>query len=832
MMNDEQFDSLLDAMKASDAPREMAEAKERVRAKLPGYLEGMGGPVCAEFRPELAGYLAGTLEETRRLLVEDHLSRCAACRNVYLEMKGDRQKVVPMPARVPRKIPSFAKWAIAASVAALSVWAGRDSLDKMMAPSGARATVAQGSGELVRMDGHALKAGDALGEGDIVRSGRGTRARLTLADGSQLEMNERSELFVTAAWSGQTVHLERGDVMIQAAKQRRGHLRVLTNDSVTSVKGTVFGVSTGLQGSLVTVIEGAVQVEKAGGESLLKPGQHAATSEALESVTPSEAVAWSADAQKYFTLLAELAALEVKVAALPSPALRTDPQLLQYLPANTLIYGAIPNLGGTVQQTMQLIDQRAAESPVLKEWWTSPQMTEMKSHLVELQAVSPLIGEEMVVALAGSKPDHSPLLVMGVKSGQRVALAAKLDQIFAAIGEKPAFVLNDQYLMMAGNAADLAAAQSVAAKLTGTSFGAEIKARYAKGAGWLLGANIEQAVLMNTTSMQSQAALLATGANRMKHLFLEQKSAGSASENSALLTFNGPREGLASWLASPAATSAGEYISSEALVAGAFTTRNPRQLFDSVMDTLSKMAPESIGHLREFEQKTGVNFANDIVSALGTDYAYAVETPTLPIPGWIAAAEVYQQASLDSALRRFVDAYNREETTHKLVLATETASGRTWTTLSGTGVGAALTLQMTYDRGYLLLGTDRAVLVRAIQVRNGGFPLVRSAKFRNQLPNGFGVHQSAFFWVNTNDSVRQMASVLGANSGQIGTLLQSREPLLILVNGETERIGASSRNRITAMLFDMMLAGAVSQGQPGGQQRLQRKLIERKRTQL
>jgi len=639
-----------------------------------------------------------------------------------------------------------------------------------------------------------------------------------------MEMNERSELYVTAAWSGQTVHLERGDVLIQAAKQRRGYLRVATHDSVTSVKGTVFGVSTGMQGSLVTVIEGAVQVEQNGGGRLLKPGDHTATSESLQSVTPVEAVAWSADAQKYIQLLAELALIEQKVAALPSPALRTDPQLLQYLPAGTLVYGSIPNLGGTVQQTMQLIDQRAAESPVLKEWWSSPSMTEMKSHMVELQAVSPMIGEEMVVALTGPKLDHSPLLVMGVKPGQRAALGAKLDQIFAGLGHKPAYVLNDQYLMMAGYAAELAAAQT-GAKLTGTPFGAEIKARYTKGAGWLLGANIEQAILL-TTGTQAQAAMLATGASRMKHLFLEQKAVGSANENSALLTFNGPREGLANWLASPAATAAGEYISSEALVAGSLTTRNPRQLFDSLMDTLSRLAPESIAHVREFEQKTGVNFANDIMGALGTDYAYAIETPTLPIPGWIAAAEVYRPASLDESLRRFVEAFNREAQGQQLTLATETTGGRTWTTLRSAAT-SAVTLQMTYDRGYLLMGTDRATLVKAIQTRAGGFPLVRSAKFRNQLPTGFGVHQSAFLWVNTTESVRQMLSAV--NSGPLATLLQSREPLLILVNGETERIAASSRNRITGMIFDLLLAGAMNGNQPGQNQRLR---IDKKKAQL
>ena len=645
-----------------------------------------------------------------------------------------------------------------------------------------------------------------------MRSGRGTRARLRLADGSQLEMNERSELYVTAAWSGQTVHLERGDVLIQAAKQRRGHLRVATNDSVTSVKGTVFGVSAGMQGSLVTVIEGAVQVDQAGGGHLLKPGEHAATSAALAAVTPAEAVAWSADAQKYITLLAELAAIEQKVAALPSPALRTDPQLLAYLPASTMIYGSVPNLGNTVEQTMGMIDARAKESPVLKEWWTAASMVEMKQHLTMLQTVTPLIGDEMVFALTSDGTSMQHVMVMGVKAGQRAALLAKLDQTFAGTTQKPAYTVNDRYVMLSADASSLATVESAAAKLSTTPFGAEIRARYAKGAGWLIAVNVEQAVLRTGTSLHSQASLLALGANRMRHLFLEQKSVGSASENSALLTFNGQREGLVSWLASPAATAAGEYISSEALIAGSLTTRNPRQLFDSLMDTLSKLAPESISHLREFEQKTGVNFANDIMGALGTDYAYAVETPTLPIPGWIAAAEVYKPASLDESLRRFVEAFNREGKGEKLILATETVGGRTWTTI-GHSVSTAMTLQMTYDRGYLLFGTDRATLVRAIQTRTGGFPLVRAAKFRNHLPTGAGVHQSAFLWINTSESVRKMLSTLV--TGQLATLLQSREPLLILINGETERIGAASRNRITGLLFDMLLAGATRSNQAG-----------------
>ncbi len=85
-----------------------------------------------------------------------------------------------------------------------------------------------------------LQTGGVVGEGEVIRTGPGAHAVLRLADGSQIEVNERTELFLQAAWSGQTVHLQRGDIIVQAAKQHRGHLRVLTRDTAASVKGTVF----------------------------------------------------------------------------------------------------------------------------------------------------------------------------------------------------------------------------------------------------------------------------------------------------------------------------------------------------------------------------------------------------------------------------------------------------------------------------------------------------------------------------------------------------------------------------------------------------------------
>ncbi len=78
-------------------------------------------------------------------------------------------------------------------------------------------------------------------------------------------------------WSGKTVALERGSVMVEAAKQRRGRLEISTPDCMVSVKGTIFSVSRGLKGSRVSVVEGEVKVDKAGGTELLHRGDQTAT---------------------------------------------------------------------------------------------------------------------------------------------------------------------------------------------------------------------------------------------------------------------------------------------------------------------------------------------------------------------------------------------------------------------------------------------------------------------------------------------------------------------------------------------------------------------------
>jgi ferric-dicitrate binding protein FerR (iron transport regulator) len=92
----------------------------------------------------------------------------------------------------------------------------------------------------------------------MVRANGGASTVLKLADGSR-EMRADSELFIERADDGVRLHLNQGTVIVNAAKQRNGHLYVHARDITVSV-GAVFFVKTEEAGSRVGVLEGLVVV--------------------------------------------------------------------------------------------------------------------------------------------------------------------------------------------------------------------------------------------------------------------------------------------------------------------------------------------------------------------------------------------------------------------------------------------------------------------------------------------------------------------------------------------------------------------------------------------
>lgn len=233
-------------------------------------------------------------------------------------------------------------------------------------------------------------------------------------------------------------------------------------------------------------------------------------------------------------------------------------------------------------------------------------------------------------------------------------------------------------------------------------------------------------------------------------------------------------------------------------------------MFTEITNLMGTMDDKFKTHLDEAQAKLGIDIGKDLASALGTDFAVAIENASLPIPGWIAAAEVYKPGTLDGTIAKLVDAHNAElpaeYQSRKLVMGQQTIEGRLWMTIKA--AGAPMTLYWTYDRGYVVMSTDLGVAQRALKTRDGGFALTRSAKFVQYMPASAGVHPSGFLWLNMKGALEGLTAVVSNDA--LKSIAQDRDPILVVVSGETERIRVASRTRLTSLILDGMLAGTAA----------------------
>jgi ferric-dicitrate binding protein FerR (iron transport regulator) len=420
--------------------RQVEEAAARVWGKLAGM------PGCRDFGPQIPAYLLGELAPARALLLEDHTRECLSCRRALRAARQQRDGRIalheiveegwrPAPPPRARQLPRATGWLALAALLLVSIGLGTMIIRALgpAAKSGVRlARVETVEGRLYRIAGASsvpVRAGDAIRQGDQVRTAKASRAVLRMKDGSQIEMAERAGLALAAGSGGNTIDLERGLIIVQAAKQRPRHLYVATADCLVSVTGTIFAVNHGTKGSRVSVVEGEVHVKLAqparlsqlaeaavatpgesveNGDVVLHPGGQVTTQANVAAVPVGQEVAWSRDSARYQTLLAELgaagSAIDRQVAR---PAVRNASRLLDLVPAGTLVYVAVPNLAANLEHTQQLLDERLAESPVLRQWWSetlgSPANEQLFHDLVqEVGNVGRYLGDEVVVVAAGS----------------------------------------------------------------------------------------------------------------------------------------------------------------------------------------------------------------------------------------------------------------------------------------------------------------------------------------------------------------------------------------------------------------------------------------------
>ncbi|HVF48667.1 MAG TPA: FecR domain-containing protein [Pyrinomonadaceae bacterium] len=804
--------------------------------------ERIGG--CADYQSLIPSYLRGELSPARALLLEDHTHECIPCRKA---LKAARTGAPQVAARATQVKPattrqtSFApawRWSIAAGLLLCFGLAAMFYVERLdLSGKTLAATVESADGDLYRVsetESRALRTGEQIQKGERVRTSKASNAVLRLADGSLVEMRERSEVSVTENMKGVTVKLERGDVAVEAAKQRERHLYVATPDSLVSVTGTIFFVGSGTKGSRVSVVEGEVHVNHAGKDDVLHPGDQVTTNARLEPVSLTQEVAWSRNAARYTQLAAELTRLRQDInARVPRPGVRYSSRFLDLVPEGTILYAALPNLSQRLADSHRIMQERINQNPALKEWWKNEGREGRGAgadQIIErVREFGAHLGDEIVVS-AGLDAKNEPgnILVLGeLKNAAdfRPYLEGQIARFAREGKDSPAIRIVDDPLAAATQSSGVAGKDEIfvwvrndlfaaspqienlrqlsttldntgANRFVGTSFHARLAEIYREGAGLVVAADLEKLV----GQVAREDGNLPGGAGRvegfrqlgltsLKHLVVEQKDLNEKTQSRAVLTFSEPRRGIASWLAAPGAMGALEFVSPDANVATAFVVKEPALLVDDLLGFLETVQPDLRRQLREIEAQQGIDIRRDLAAPLGGEFAFAIDGPLLPTPSWKMILEVNDQAHLQGSLERVVERLNGwAKLSGKGGLRWEntTEGGRTIYTLRSADFG--LEVHYTFVNGYLVVTPSRALLGRALQYRESGNTLLRSARFRETMPEDGNANFSAILYHDFAPALRLLAE--RAPESQRGTLAAAAEmpPTLAYAYAQGDRI--------------------------------------------
>lgn len=757
---------------------------------------------CAGFQSLIPDYRAGRLSEARATLLQDHLHQCVACRRVY------EGRVVSMPAaRAAKPRPNY-RWAAAAIVVAaagVSIWIAYDQYGGRSGP----AIVQSVNGALYEISASGiqpLRAGQPLPDGVEIRTAKDSDAMLQLHDGSLVELRERSGFSTTESGRDITIRLIRGSVIVQAAHRSSGHLVVATADCRAAVTGTIFGVSAGAKGSRVSVIQGEVHVDQDNAdngkrEQILHPGNQVVTSPDLEPESVHDDISWSRNRDRYY---AQLAALGQAISEIQLPGLRYSSSLLGRLPANTIFFASIPNLADYLGEAENVFQQKTAQSPELEQW--------MESHgnrtaavIEKLRAASEYLGGEIVIAALPNS--DGPVFLSEIKrDGFKDFL--KQSGLPATVEERNGLV---EFGTPAGVQTLSAALDSAKGGIQETPFYARINDVYHHGAGFLVCVNLTDAATRKGPLNQSARVGAALG--NAQSLILDETQVGGRMEARVSVAFEGQRDGVAGWLASPAPMGALDYVSPESTLAAAFVVSNGAD----VVNQLKAISPQELAPVREA-----------VAANLGGEFALAVDGPLVPVPSWKVVAEVYDPVAAQTAIQQAVAKYGadaaakyREEANRKPLISTqETVDGRIYYGVAVPDAGPLLEFHYTFADGYLIAGPTRAIVAHALQIQASGLSILRSSKISAMMPRDHYTNFSAVVYQNIGPAIAPLAGLLqgmmpqhpGQGPGQQPSLesLGSAKPTLVAAYAEPDRLTVAANADLIGPSIASLMSGNIS----------------------
>jgi FecR protein/Protein of unknown function (DUF3352) len=800
---------------------------------------------CGDVQHLLASYRAGTLSGARRLLIDDHLRDCGACLRRF---RGGPEAAVldwSIPAAKDAFVWRSQAFGLAtAACFALLVFSFFAYRAYWQTPPGVRAEVQSINGSAYGISDagdRQLSAGDQLKDGEQFRTSGGAHAILRLSDGSTVEVNERSVLGVGARGHNMTISLNNGAVIVQAAKRDSGHLYLKTPDCRVAVTGTVFSVNSGIKGSRVAVLQGSVQVMHAGVETLVHAGDQMTTNDNLSPAPVEQQISWSQDRDKYLLLLAQFAAIQHRLEQIPFPQPRYTSDLLERVPANTLLYISIPNLGEFLSEANQIFHDQLKQSPALQQWWDrghGGNTADLDSLIEKLHQASQYLGDEIVIV--GTKQTDAPGFAILVDL-QQSGLDDFLRKQFASSSSTPGLIVLDEksledaptpsktksgeYALIRQREAvfsnSIATLKEINAQLNaGASgfaageFGQQIATAYGRGAGVILAADLHQ-MMANKLGLlraagKSTETIENSGMDDVRYLIAEHRETNGLPENHLDLQFSETRQHVASWLAAPAPIGSLDFVTPNAAIAVGLLSKDPTTIADDLM-TMAAADQRAETEWTEAEAKLRISFRDDLAANLGGDFLWSLDGPILPTPSWKVVIEVQNPERLEETLERLTQSLHDQAQgtkSHAVAIESGEIGAQRFYSVRDLTSGS-IVAQYIFAGGYMIVAPNRALLMEALHTRASGDSLARSAAFKALLPKDQNENYSAIAYQNLGPVLTPLLSQLSAESAEaIRQLAADARPTAICAWGRDSRIEAASNSHLFG--FDFLTLGALT----------------------
>ncbi|MFN7975726.1 MAG: hypothetical protein U0166_25860 [Acidobacteriota bacterium] len=301
----------------------------------------------------------------------------------------------------------------------------------------------------------------------------------------------------------------------------------------------------------------------------------------------------------------------------------------------------------------------------------------------------------------------------------------------------------------------------------------------------------------------NRQALERAGALDADVLLVEQRRTDAGvSQSRATLSFDGPRRGVASWLAAPAPMGSLDYVSPQARLVCALALKDPALAMDDLLHVLDAAGTEAREAIASLEDTAHLRIHDDLAAPLGGEIAIAIDGPVLPFPAWKAIVEVYDPARLQKAIEWIVqdcDARLRQNGEQGVVLEPAVPGSRTFYAIHARGETGGIYYVM--QDGYAVVASSREVLDQALRIREAGHGIARSAKFRALCPADGNTNFSAVVYQDMTPDLAPLLRRLAPSIG--GGFGASPEALAHVIGHASLAYAYAEEDRITFAADDV-----------------------------